>query len=289
MIPRIIARLDIKGPNLVKGISLEGLRALGPPDQYAKYYFESGADELIYMDVVASLYGRNSLIDVISRTARDVYIPLTVGGGIRTLDDINAVLRAGADKVCINTGAINNPELIRQASRKFGSSTIVVAIEAIEQDDGSYLAFIDNGRQHTGLEVEAWALRAQDLGAGELVLTSVDREGAGRGLDLSLIQRLAEKLDIPLVAHGGVGKAAHVVDLFQKTSASAVAIASLFHYDFLKTQSVKLLEGEEGNLDFVKSGRGFSRIETSSISELKQTLINNQIECRWPIAGGPLT
>src|SRR3989344_2874988 len=153
MIHRIIGRLDIKGPNLVKGIHLEGLRVLGKPEQFAKYYYESGADELIYMDVVASLYGRNSLLGIVEKTAKEIFIPLTVGGGIRSLSDIRDVLRAGADKVALNTAAIGNPQIVSEASQMFGSSTIVISIEAIKQPDGQYLAFTDNGREHTGLDV----------------------------------------------------------------------------------------------------------------------------------------
>lgn len=154
---RIIPRLDIKGPNLVKGIHLEGLRVLGKPADFAKYYYEQGADELLFMDVVASLYERNSLHDIISETAKSIFIPITVGGGLRTISDIREVLRAGADKICINTAAIKNPDFIKKASAEFGSSTIVVAIEAIKQPDGVYMAFVDNGREHTGIEVTAWA------------------------------------------------------------------------------------------------------------------------------------
>src|SRR5438552_2085401 len=151
---RVIARMDIKGPNLVKGIHLEGLRVLGKPEDFARYYYENGADELIYQDVVASLYERNSLHDIISKTAKQVFIPITVGGGLRTLEDIKNVLRAGADKVSLNTAAIKNPKLIKEASLKFGSSTIIVAIEAIKQTNGDYFAYIDNGREETSLEVK---------------------------------------------------------------------------------------------------------------------------------------
>ena len=187
---RIIPKLDIKGPNLVKGMHLEGLRVLGKPAQFAKYYYEQGADEIIYQDVVASLYGRNSLHDIISRTAKEIFIPLTVGGGIRTLEDISSVLRAGADKVTINTAAHENPELISQASREFGKSTIVVSIEAIRQPDGSFQAFTDNGRNKTGREVISWARQIVELGAGEILLTSVDREGTGEGANIELIKQV---------------------------------------------------------------------------------------------------
>jgi imidazole glycerol-phosphate synthase subunit HisF len=174
---RIIPRLDIKGPNLVKGIHLEGLRALGKPSCFAKKYYEDGADELLLMDVVASLYERNSLHNIISETAKNVSIPITVGGGLRTLNDIKEVLRAGADKVSINTAAIKNPDLIRNASLKFGSSTIVIAIEAIKNENGNYYCFTDNGREYSGIEVLSWVKKIQKLGAGEIIITSVDNEG----------------------------------------------------------------------------------------------------------------
>jgi cyclase len=154
---RIIPRLDIKGPNLVKGVQLEGLRVLGKPENFAKYYYEHGADELFYQDVVASLYGRNSLNEIISKTAKEIFIPLTVGGGIRSLEDISTILRAGADKVSINTAAHNDPNLIKEASLKFGKSTIVVAIEAVKEPNGTYMALTDNGRNVTGKEVGSWA------------------------------------------------------------------------------------------------------------------------------------
>ena len=163
---RIIPKLDIKGPNLVKGINLEGLRVLGKPADYAKFYFDQGADELIYQDVVASLYGRNSLVDIISKTAKEIFIPLTVGGGIKELDDISTILKAGADKVSINTGAINNPDFISKAAKRFGSSTIVISIEAIAQNNGEYLAFTDNGRNETNKNVIEWSIEAEKLGAG---------------------------------------------------------------------------------------------------------------------------
>ena len=211
---RIIPRLDIKGPNLVKGIHLEGLRVLGKPSDFAKYYYESGADELLLMDVVASLYERNSLHDIITETAKNNFIPITVGGGIRNVNDIKKILRAGADKVCLNTAAIKNPEFIKQASREFGSSTIVVAIEAIKSN-GKYLAYTDNGREYTGLDVFDWAQKIAELGAGELVITSVDKEGTGNDFDTELISKINKLVPIPVIAHGGAGKKEDVVNLIK--------------------------------------------------------------------------
>src|SRR2546423_13233654 len=176
---RVIARLDIKGPNLVKGIHMEGLRVLGKPEDFAEYYYRTGADELMYIDVVASLYGRNSLLDIVRRTAQEIFIPLCVGGGLRSVDDIRAVLRAGADKVSINTAAIRRPALIKEAAETFGSSTIVVSVEAIRKPDGKYEAYTDYGRERTGVDAVAWAQEAASLGAGELVVTSINQEGTG--------------------------------------------------------------------------------------------------------------
>ena len=164
---RVIARLDIKGPNLVKGIHLEGLRVLGKPEQFARYYYEHGADELLYIDAVASLYGRNSILELVERTAKEIFIPLTVGGGLRSVDDIRAALRAGADKVALNTAVIRRPELIREAATRFGSSTIVVSIQAIKHPDGRYEAYTDYGRERTGVDALEWALRAAERAVAE--------------------------------------------------------------------------------------------------------------------------
>ena len=276
---RIIARLDIKGPNLVKGIHLEGLRVLGKPADFAKYYYEQGADELLLMDVVASLYGRNSLNDIISETAKNIYIPITVGGGIRTISDIKEVLRAGADKVCLNTAVINNPELIKEASRVFGSSTIVVAIEAIKEIDGRYLAYTDNGREYTGIDVFEWASKVDKLGAGEIVITSVDKEGTGEGYDIELISKVTSLVTIPVIAHGGAGKIDHVVNLFKQSNVNSAMISSLFHYHFIK-QNTSIVSDTEGNSGFLNQKRSFHTFETCQINELKKELIDNQVECR---------
>lgn len=269
---RVIARLDIKGPNLVKGIHLEGLRVLGSPEDYARHYYEQGVDELFYMDAVASLYERNSLSDLVTRTARETFIPLTVGGGIRTLDDIKLALRAGADKVAINTGAVKNPAFIKAAAEKFGSSTIVATIECIKQTDGRYLAFMDNGREETGLEALAWAKRLVELGAGELVLTSVDAEGTGEGCDLNLIRMITAAVNVPVIAHGGVGSPKDAVAAIQ-AGADAVAIASVLHYHALNTGTVKR-EGskDEGNTRFLSENRVFKKITPTTVLEVKSAL-----------------
>jgi cyclase len=280
---RIIPRLDIKGPNLVKGIHLEGLRVLGKPEQFARYYYENGADELIYMDVVASLYNRNSLHNIIERTAREVFIPLTVGGGIRTIDDIRNVLRAGADKVSLNTTAIKNPQIIAEAARKFGSSTILVSIEAIKQPDGRYLAYIDNGREYTGVEVLDWAKRVETLGAGEIMLTSVDREGTGNGYDIELTRMVADAVSIPVIACGGAGSVEHIGQVIADGKADAVALASILHYDFIENNKFKVDMEGEGNVEFLKSGRIFSKVKPANLYDIKDYLCKNGFQCRCSI------
>jgi cyclase len=277
---RIIPRLDIKGPNLVKGIHLEGLRVLGKPENFAKYYYENGADELFFQDVVASLYERNSLHEIISRTAKNMFIPLTVGGGIRTIEDIKQVLRAGADKVSLNTSAIKNPYFIREASVKFGSSTIVIAIEAIKQKNGEYLAFIDNGREETGLNVIEWAARVEELGAGEILITSVDKEGTGEGFDLELVRLVSDAVGIPVIAHGGASSPVNVFEAINIGHADAVSIASMFHYNIAEKLST-LNDGKtEGNMSFLRSGRAFKIIQSSNINEVKDLLIEKGLSCR---------
>ena len=280
---RVIPRLDIKGPNLVKGIHLEGLRVLGKPEEFARHYYENGADELFFQDVVASLYERNSLHEIVSRIAREIFIPLTVGGGLRTLTDIRGVLRAGADKVALNTAAIKNPDIIRQAALDFGSSTIVVAIEAIAEREGHYLAYTDNGREHTGREVVAWAQEAEALGAGEIVITSVDREGTGEGYDLELTRRVADAVQVPVIAHGGPGSLAHMRDVLEKGHASAIAVAGMLHYDFIQRAGSVRAEGladREGNTEFLRSGRSHGRMQTCTLPEIKAFLIANGLPCR---------
>ena len=279
---RIIPRLDIKGPNLVKGIHLEGLRVLGKPEDFAKYYYENGADELFFQDTVASLYDRNSLKEIITKTAKEIFIPLTVGGGIRTIEDIRNVLRAGADKVAINTAAIKYPHFIREASKKFGSSTIVVAIEAIKDTTGNYLAFTDNGREYSGLEVVTWAKKAEELGAGEILITSVDREGTGLGFDLKLIQSISEVVTIPVIAHGGANSPQNIVEAICKGKADAVAIASILHYSVMQTfvNEHKTFD-KEGNISFLTSGRIPSKIAPSSIKEIRSALIQENIPTRY--------
>jgi len=278
---RIIPRLDIKGPNLVKGIHLEGLRVLGKPEDFAKLYYEQGADELIYQDTVASLYQRNSLTDIITKTAKNIFIPITVGGGLRTLNDINKVLRAGADKVAINTAAIQNPGFITEASHAFGSSTIVIAIETIKQPDNSYLAYTDNGREHTGVDAISWAKEVEDRGAGEILLTSIDQEGTGNGFDCTLVKMVTEVLKIPVIAHGGAANDSHISKTIKDSCADAVALASMLHYAALKSNgSIISNYDDEGNTEFLKNKGSFKMFGRENISEIKNKLVGSNIPLR---------
>jgi imidazole glycerol-phosphate synthase subunit HisF len=280
---RIIPRLDIKGPNLVKGVQFEGLRVLGKPEDFARYYEQAGADELLYVDVVASLYGRNSLLDIVERTAKEIFIPLTVGGGLRSVDDIRAVLRAGADKVAINTAAIKNPELIREASRAFGSSTIVVSIVAMKRSDGMYEAYTDYGREKTGVNALEWAIKAMELGAGELMVTSISREGTGKGFDIEMTREIAESVSIPVIAGGGGASVKHIDDLITHAKVDAVSLASILHYNYIR--HCKYNESDfiaEGNVEFLlsKKGNGMSIFQDVMINDIKGSLMKSGIDCR---------
>ena len=281
---RVIPRLDIKGPNLVKGIHLEGLRVLGKPEDFAQFYYQNGADELFYQDAVASLYGRNSLLDIIERTASKIFIPLTVGGGLRSVDDIRTVLRAGADKIAINTAAVKRPALIREAALAFGSSTIVVSIEAIKKTNGRFEAYIDYGRESTGLDAFDWALEAVDLGAGEILVTSIDREGTGKGYDLELTRQISKAVPIPVIALGGAGCLDHIVEVIRDGCADAVSLASMLHYEFIQQYRFRETDFEtEGNIEFLRGlrgDRGRQQIQGTTVAEIKRYLLDAGIPCR---------
>ena len=227
---RLIARLDIKAPNLIKGVRLEGLRKIGDPGEHARRYYAEGADELLYMDIVASLYQRNSLGDLLRQVAQSVFIPMTVGGGIRSVADVEDMLRCGADKVAINTAATRNPQLISEVAKRFGSQCMVLSIEAKRRPSGGWEAYTDNGREHTGLDAVEWARRGADLGAGEILVTSVDQEGTRKGFDVALCRAVASAVRIPVIASGGLGGPAHLVEAVTDGLADAVAVADALHY-----------------------------------------------------------
>lgn len=228
---RLIARLDIKGPKLIKGINLEGVRVVGDPHEYAKAYFHQGIDEILYMDSVATLYGRNGLAALVRETTEDVFVPMTVGGGLRSLADVDEMMRAGADKVAINTAAIRRPELLREVSRRYGSQAMVLSVEAKRRRDGKgWEAYVDLGREKTDIDVVDWVQRAVDLGIGEILVTSVDREGMRAGFDVELVRAIADVVDVPVIASGGMGKLEHASDVIEQGGADAVAMAHVLHY-----------------------------------------------------------
>ena len=236
---RIISRLDIKSNKVVKGINLEGVRQVGEPKFLAEKYYKQGVDEILYMDVVASLYERNTITKFIKQAAENIFVPLTVGGGIRNMQDIRNVLNNGADKVAINTAAIKNKELIKKASQEIGSQSIIVSIEAKKKGKETWEAYYDNGREKSGLDVIKWAKEAEQLGAGELLVTSVDTEGLRKGMDLGLLERLRKIISIPIIFSGGVGKKEHIIEASQY--ADGIALASILHYEKYQIDEIKQL------------------------------------------------
>jgi len=228
---RLIARLDIKVPNLIKGVHLEGLRVIGNPQDFAYRYYQQGADELIYMDAVASLYGRNHLAEITKEAVKNIFVPLTVGGGIRSVEDVAAVLRSGADKVAINTAAVTNPKLITQIAEKFGNQCMVLSIEAKQLPSQGWEVLTENGRERSGRDVVEWVTEAVDRGAGEVLLTSVDREGTRKGFDVDLLRLVSQSVTVPVIASGGMGRPEDAIDAVNKGGADAIAMADILHYE----------------------------------------------------------
>lgn len=235
---RIIARLDVKNSNLIKSINLEGLKVIGDPNTFAKNYYEDGADELIFMDLVASLYNRNSLHDIIKKASENIFIPFTVGGGIRSVDDALKIFDSGADKIAINTAAVKNPELINNLAKRFGSQAVVISIEA-KKTEKSWEVYIESGREQTGIDVENWVKKTTQLGAGEILLTSIDQEGTGNGFDEGLINIATNSTNIPVIASGGFGKLEDIQSASIKSKADAIAIADALHYKKLNLRQIR--------------------------------------------------
>jgi cyclase len=244
---RLIPRLDIKGPNLIKGVHLEGLRVVGEPSTFAKDYYKQGADEIIFMDAVASLYGRNNLSQIVRRAVEEIFVPITVGGGVRSISDVTDILRAGADKIALNTAAINRPTLIEEIATQFGSQSVVLSVEAKQVGAGKWEALTDGGREKSGLDVVEWVTRAIDLGAGEILLTSVDHEGTRRGFDLPLIRAVSAVASIPLIASGGMGVPEDALSAYE-AGADAVAMARVLHYREHSIPSIRRLARSNGLL-----------------------------------------
>ena len=237
---RIIPCLDVKDGRVVKGINFVNLTDVGDPAETAKLYYEQGCDELVFLDITATHEARDTMVEVVRHVADQVFIPFTVGGGIRSVSDMSKMLRAGADKVGINSSAVANPDLIRQGAEKFGNQCIVVAIDAKKQTDGRFHVYVNGGRKDTGLDAVEWAKQAVALGAGEILLTSMDKDGTKSGFDIALSNAVANAVNVPVIASGGAGTAHDMVDVFQQTSVTGALAASVFHYGEIDIKDVKL-------------------------------------------------
>lgn len=235
---RIIPCLDVKDGRVVKGVNFVGLKDVGDPVECAKAYNAQSADEIVFLDITATSDGRDTFVDVIKATAKEVFVPLTVGGGVRTVEDFRRLLRAGADKISINSSAVDNPDLIKEASAIFGSQCVVVAIDA-KRVNGKFNVLVAGGRKDTGLDAVEWAKKACELGAGEILLTSMDADGTKQGFDIELLNAICEVVTIPVIASGGCGKLEHFSEVFEQSNADAALAASLFHYNELTVGEVK--------------------------------------------------
>lgn len=244
---RIIPCLDVRDGRVVKGVNFVNIRDAGDPVELAKYYSDQGADEIVFLDITATSDARDTVADVVERTASQVFVPLTVGGGIRTVEDFQRLLRAGADKISVNSAAVARPELISEAAERFGSQCVVLAADARARGDGTWEVVVAGGRKPTGLDLIQWVKQAEALGAGEILLTSMDADGTKAGFDLPMTKAVTEVVSIPVIASGGCGSLAHFAEVFEKTHCDAALAASLFHFgeltvpqvkDYLRTQNI---------------------------------------------------
>ena len=227
---RIIPCLDVKDGRVVKGVNFVNLTDVGDPVDSARAYYEAGCDELVFLDITATSDNRETTVDMVRRVADQVYIPFTVGGGIRSVEDMNKMLKAGADKVAVNSSALANPQLIADCAQKFGNQCVVAAIDAKKMADGSWNVFVAGGRKDTGRDLIQWAQEVVALGAGEILLTSMDKDGTKSGFDLEMLNRVAEVVDVPIIASGGAGNIEDIVEVFEKTTATGALAASIFHF-----------------------------------------------------------
>jgi len=252
---RIISRLDIKGGNVIKGIQFECLRVMGLPLDLANYYYLQGADEIMYIDTVANLYGRSKIVEIVKQTSAKIHIPLTVAGGVRKLSDIEDLLNAGADKVAINTAATKNPNILKEASKIFGSQCIVSSIEAKKIKDNKWEAYVDSGREKTGLDIIDWSQKVQELGVGEILLTSVDKDGTESGLDKELINEVSKKTNVSLIVSGGIGKLEDYKTCVKNIKVDGIAAGSIFHYNKFTINDIKkyLLDNKNVNIRTIKA------------------------------------
>lgn len=236
---RIIARLDIKGSNVIKGIQMDGLRVIGPAGEIARRYYHDGVDEIVIIDTVASLYGRDAMVDLIKDITSECFVPITVGGGIRSVEDADALFRAGADKVAINTGAIARPGLISDIAQKYGAQAVVVHVEAKMTPDRGWECYTEAGREPTGIPVDAWMHKAQASGAGEFLITNVDRDGTRRGVDRELLKKCCSIVSVPVVASSGVGSVEDALQILELANVAGLAIGAAFHYNNLTPTAVR--------------------------------------------------
>ena len=236
---RIIPCLDVRDGKVVKGVNFVGIREVGDPVECAIEYDRQGADEICFLDITATHEGRSTMIDVVRKTAEHVFVPLTVGGGIRSVEDFREILRAGADKVSVNSAAVKNPALISQAAEIFGSQCVVVAIDTKRDGQGNFHVVVHGGRKDTGLDAVEWAKKCQKLGAGEILLTSMDTDGCKEGFDLEITRAVCDAVTIPVIASGGCGRLEHFSQVFEETGADAALAASLFHFRELTVEEVK--------------------------------------------------
>ena len=243
---RIIPCLDVNRGRVVKGVNFVNLIDAGDPVECAKVYDKAGADELVFLDITASSDARDTVVDMVEAVAKCVFIPFTVGGGIRTVEDFRRILNAGADKVSVNSAAVKNPELIREAAEKFGSQCVVVAIDAKRRGNGGWEVYLNGGRVATGIDAVEWAKRAETLGAGEILLTSMDCDGTKAGYDLELTRAVSESVGIPVIASGGAGELSHFLDAFREGKADAVLAASLFHFKQIEIRELKEYLAQNG-------------------------------------------
>jgi cyclase len=278
MVPiRIIPRLEIKNGFLIKGVNFEGLRVLGDPSKFVKCYFDNGADEISYVDVVASLYGTNNLEKFISETVKNIFIPITVGGGIRDINTIEKFLNSGADKVSINSAIVKNLNFLKMAVKKFGSSTINCSIECIKFEKKYYVS-TENGRNMTLLKPVDWFRRVQDNGVGEVTISSINNEGLQNGFDLQLYEKISKFIQIPVIAHGGAGNFNHVYDVINSSNISGVSLSSLLHYDTLNFVNNSLNGNKIGNYFFLDNFK--KKIFKNNLLKLKKFLKRKKISVR---------
>tara|TARA_B100000035_G_C20962730_1_gene537304 strand:- start:249 stop:1082 length:834 start_codon:yes stop_codon:yes gene_type:complete len=277
LVKRIISRIDIKNNHLVKGVNMEGLRILGFPESFAKKYFLENIDELIFNDIVASLYKRNQSIEIVNRITQSIFIPIIIGGGIKNLEDISKCLVNGADRVSINTNAVLNPKFLEKAVLKFGASTIVVNLE-VSKLDNDYKLFLDNGRTKTNKNLIDWINQIQDIGVGEIIVTSINNDGTLKGFDLKLLEKIKNKCNIPLLAHGGAGSNDDILNLFKKIDLNGCVLSSCLHYYYIN-QIPKVEIPSMGGSEYINKLNS-EKFDFQGIKNLKKYLNENGIKTR---------